>query len=116
MLTGNAFIGNQEQVKYVGTRFMEWSFEGRGNFWSDHPAFDLNGDGIADGVYRPNDLMDHILWSQPRLPAHRLSRRAAGALVAVLVPGNPAGRRDRQPSADAADHHSRSRRHRRHGG
>jgi nitrous oxidase accessory protein len=50
MLTGNAFIANQEQVKYVGTRFMEWSFEGRGNYWSDHPAFDLNGDGIADGV------------------------------------------------------------------
>ena len=65
LLTGNAFIANQEQVKYVGTRFMEWSFEGRGNYWSDHPAFDLNGDGIADGVYRPNDLMDHILWSQP---------------------------------------------------
>jgi nitrous oxidase accessory protein len=28
MLTGNAFIGNQEQVKYVGTRFMEWSLRG----------------------------------------------------------------------------------------
>ena len=65
VLTGNAFIGNREQVKYVGTRHVEWSFEGRGNFWSDHPAFDLNGDGLADGVFRPNDLMDHILWSQP---------------------------------------------------
>ena len=65
VLTGNAFVGNQEQVKYVGTRFLEWSFEGRGNYWSDFAAFDLNGDGIADGSYRPNDLMDHILWSQP---------------------------------------------------
>ncbi len=42
----------------MGTRHIEWSHEGRGNFWSDHPGFDLNGDGIADGVYRPNDLMD----------------------------------------------------------
>lgn len=65
VLTGNAFLGNREQVKYVGTKHMEWSLEGRGNYWSDHPAFDLNGDGIADGSYRPNDLMDHILWSQP---------------------------------------------------
>ena len=44
-MTGNAFIGNRTQVKYVGTRNIEWSFEGRGNFWSDHPVFDLNGDG-----------------------------------------------------------------------
>lgn len=65
VLTRNAFIGNRQQVKYVGTRMMEWSHDGRGNYWSDHPAYDLNGDGIADGVFRPNDLMDQILWSQP---------------------------------------------------
>lgn len=65
LLTENSFVANRDQVKYVGTRFMEWSHEGRGNFWSDHPAFDLNGDGIADSPFRPNDLMDHILWSQP---------------------------------------------------
>ena len=65
VLTENSFIGNREQVKYVGTKHVEWSFEGRGNYWSDHPAFDLNGDNIADSVFRPNDLMDHILWSQP---------------------------------------------------
>ena len=64
-ITGNAFIGNRTQVKYVGTRDVEWSFDGRGNFWSDHPSFDLNGDARADSTYRPNDLMDHILWSQP---------------------------------------------------
>ncbi|HSF91997.1 MAG TPA: nitrous oxide reductase family maturation protein NosD, partial [Paracoccaceae bacterium] len=64
-VTGNAFIGNRTQVKYVGTRDVEWSFDGRGNFWSDHPSFDLNGDARADSIYRPNDLMDHILWSQP---------------------------------------------------
>ncbi len=93
MLTGNAFIANQEQVKYVGTRFMEWSFEGRGNFWSDHPAFDLNGDGIADGVYRPNDLMDHILWSQPAAalltgsPAVQLVRWSQSSFPAILPGG-----------------------------
>lgn len=93
VLTGNAFLANREQVKYVGTRFMEWSHEGRGNFWSDHPAFDLNGDGIADGVYRPNDLMDHILWSQPAAallvgsPAVQLIRWSQQSFPATLPGG-----------------------------
>ncbi|VVT23873.1 Nitrous oxide maturation protein NosD [Roseovarius sp. EC-HK134] len=64
-ITGNAFVGNRTQVKYVGTKNVEWSYDGRGNYWSDHPAFDLDGNGIADASFRPNDLMDQILWSQP---------------------------------------------------
>ncbi len=64
-IAGNAFIGNRNQVKYVGSRWLEWSDDGRGNYWSDHAAFDLNADGRADTPYRPNDLMDHVLWSQP---------------------------------------------------
>ncbi|WP_347313389.1 nitrous oxide reductase family maturation protein NosD [Defluviimonas sp. SAOS-178_SWC] len=93
VLTGNAFIGNREQVKYVGTKHVEWSFEGRGNFWSDHPAFDLNGDGIADAVFRPNDLMDHILWSQPAAalltgsPAVQLVRWSQKSFPATLPGG-----------------------------
>ena len=93
VLTGNAFVANREQVKYVGTRFMEWSHEGRGNFWSDHPAFDLNGDGIADGSYRPNDLMDHILWSQPAAalltgsPAVQLVRWSQSSFPATMPGG-----------------------------
>jgi nitrous oxidase accessory protein len=93
LLTGNAFVGNREQVKYVGTRNMEWSHDGRGNFWSDHPAFDLNGDGIADGVFRPNDLMDQILWSQPAAalltgaPAVQLIRWSQKSFPATLPGG-----------------------------
>lgn len=93
VLTGNGFLGNREQVKYVGTRHIEWSFEGRGNYWSDHPAFDLNGDGIADAVFRPNDLMDHILWSQPAAallsgsPAVQLVRWSQKSFPATLPGG-----------------------------
>ena len=99
VLTGNTFIGNREQVKYVGTRHMEWSHEGKGNFWSDHPAFDLNGDGIADSFYRPNDLMDQILWSQPAAglligsPAVQLVRWSQQSFPATL----PGGVRDSAP-------------------
>ena len=66
---GNAFVANRVQVKYVGTRFVDWAHEGRGNYWSDNPAFDLDGDGIADRPYRPNDVMDMILWTLPAAKA-----------------------------------------------
>ena len=52
-------------MKYVGTRWVEWSHEGVGNYWSDHAAFDLDGDGRADAAYRPNDLTDQIMWRYP---------------------------------------------------
>jgi nitrous oxidase accessory protein len=64
-IAGNAFIGNRTQVKYVGTTYLDWSDKGRGNYWSDNPAFDLDGDGIADTAYRPNDLVDEVLWTAP---------------------------------------------------
>ena len=92
-LTGNGFVGNRNQVKYVGTRDIEWSVEGRGNYWSDHPAFDLNGDGIADSPFRPNDLMDHVLWSQPAAalltgaPVVQLVRWSQSAFPATLPGG-----------------------------
>lgn len=92
-MTDNGFIGNRHQVKYVGTREVEWSHEGRGNFWSDHPAFDLDGDGKADSAFRPNDLMDHVLWSQPAAklllgsPAVQLVRWSQHAFPAILPGG-----------------------------
>jgi nitrous oxidase accessory protein len=92
-VTGNAFVGNRNQVKYVGTRDLEWSLDGRGNFWSDLAAFDLNGDGFADQAFRPNDLMDHILWSQPAAglligaPAVQLIRWSQQSFPATLPGG-----------------------------
>ena len=92
-ITGNAFIANRNQVKYVGTRDVEWSLEGTGNYWSDLPAFDLNGDGRADQAFRPNDLMDHILWSQPAAslligsPAVQLIRWSQSSFPATLPGG-----------------------------
>ena len=64
-MSGNAFISNRTQVMYVGTRYLDWSEDGRGNYWSDNTAFDLNGDGIADMAYRPNNVMDQVLWRAP---------------------------------------------------
>ncbi|MBT5781324.1 MAG: nitrous oxide reductase family maturation protein NosD [Rhodospirillaceae bacterium] len=65
IISGNAFIANQTQVKYVGSRWLDWSHAGKGNYWSDNTAFDLNGDGIADTPYKPNDLVDQVMWRHP---------------------------------------------------
>lgn len=61
----NAFVNNRTQVKYQGTAWFEWSKNGRGNFWSDNAAFDLDGDGIADVAYRPNNVVDRMVWRYP---------------------------------------------------
>ena len=92
VFSGNAFIGNRTQVKYVGTRYIELSAAGRGNFWSDNPSFDLNGDGIADAPYRPNDMVDQLLWKHPlaklliNTPAMELLRWSQSEFPA-LFPG-----------------------------
>jgi nitrous oxidase accessory protein len=92
-ITGNAFVGNRTQVKYVSTTWDEWSDQGRGNYWSDFAAYDLDGDGIADTPYRPNDSMDHVLWTQPAAklllgsPAVQLVRWSQSAFPALLPGG-----------------------------
>jgi nitrous oxidase accessory protein len=92
-IVGNAFVRNRNQVKYVGTRYLDWSQGGRGNYWSDNPAFDLNGDGIADTAYRPNDLIDKVLWTAPQAkvlinsPAVQVIRWAQAQFPALLPGG-----------------------------
>lgn len=92
-VAGNAFVGNRTQVKYVGTRSLDWSRDGRGNYWSDNPAFDLDGDGIADAAYRPNDLIDRVMWTAPQArllvtsPAVQVIRWAQSRFPATLPGG-----------------------------
>ncbi|MGD9880034.1 MAG: nitrous oxide reductase family maturation protein NosD [Reyranella sp.] len=92
-LVGNAFVRNRNQVKYVGSRYLDWSKNGRGNYWSDNAAFDLNGDGIADTAYRPNDLVDRVLWTVPQAkvlansPAVQVVRWAQTHFPALLPGG-----------------------------
>jgi nitrous oxidase accessory protein len=92
-MVGNAFIRNRNQVKYVSTRYLDWSKDGRGNYWSDNPAFDLNGDGLGDSAYRPNDLVDKVLWTAPQAkvlmnsPAVQVLRWAQAQFPALLPGG-----------------------------
>ncbi|RLA19397.1 MAG: nitrous oxide reductase family maturation protein NosD [Gammaproteobacteria bacterium] len=98
-ISGNAFVNNKTQVKYVGTRHIEWSYQQRGNYWSDNMSFDLNNDGIADQPYKPNDLVDQILWAHPlaklllNSPALQVMRWAQSAFPGL----HPGGIKDSAP-------------------
>ncbi|MFC5526953.1 nitrous oxide reductase family maturation protein NosD [Rhodanobacter ginsengisoli] len=62
---GNAFVDNKTQVMYVQNNAEEWSWDRRGNYWSNYLGWDLNGDRIGDVPYRPNDGVDVLLWKYP---------------------------------------------------
>ncbi|MBT1444070.1 nitrous oxide reductase family maturation protein NosD [Shewanella sp. JM162201] len=62
---GNVIAGNGEELRYTGTVAMDWSGGGRGNFWGGHSGLDINGDGIGDGPYRPNDRFDRLFLIYP---------------------------------------------------
>lgn len=93
VISENAFIANQTQVKYVGTRNLDWADAGRGNYWSDNPAFDLDGNGLADAVYRPNDMVDRVVWAYPmsklllNSPAIQVLRWAQSTFPAITPGG-----------------------------
>src|SRR5690606_40496350 len=60
-ISHNAFVGNEQQVKYVATRTQEWSVDGRGNLWSDDLGWDRNYDGLVDVPYEPSDYVARLL-------------------------------------------------------
>tara|TARA_R110001592_G_scaffold359369_2_gene665930 strand:+ start:41873 stop:43156 length:1284 start_codon:yes stop_codon:yes gene_type:complete len=66
-LSGNNFIHNQTQVKYVATRTQEWSENGQGNYWSNYLGWDMNNDNIGDNYFEPNDSIDKLLWTFPQI-------------------------------------------------
>ncbi|MFI8466222.1 nitrous oxide reductase family maturation protein NosD [Stutzerimonas stutzeri] len=92
-IAGNAFVGNQQQVKYVATRTQEWSVDGRGNYWSDYLGWDRNDDGLGDVAYEPNDNVDRLLWLYPQVrllmnsPSIEVLRWVQRAFPVVKSPG-----------------------------
>ena len=92
-ISSNAFVGNEQQVKYVATRTQEWSVDGRGNFWSDYLGWDRNDDGMGDIPYEPNDNVDRLLWMYPQVrllmnsPAIQVLRWVQRAFPVIKMQG-----------------------------
>jgi nitrous oxidase accessory protein len=60
-VTGNSFISNQVQVKFIAGKDQQWNH----NYWSDYTGWDMTDDGIGDIPYESNTVVDHILWRYP---------------------------------------------------
>ncbi len=63
---GNDFIGNREQVRYVGSRDEAWG-DGKGNHWSNYQGWDRDGDGLGDLPYEANDVVDRLQYQHPAM-------------------------------------------------
>ena len=63
---GNDFIGNREQVRYVGARDEVWGKK-RGNYWSNYLGWDRDNDGRGDVQYEANDMVDRLTWRHPSI-------------------------------------------------
>jgi nitrous oxidase accessory protein len=61
---GNDFVGNREQVRYVGARDETWGAK-HGNHWSNYVGWDRDGDGRGDLRYEANDAVDRLVWRYP---------------------------------------------------
>jgi nitrous oxidase accessory protein len=89
---GNDFVGNREQVRYVGARDEVWGAES-GNHWSNYLGWDRDGDGRGDVRYEANDLVDRLVWQHPsaRLllasPAVQALRLVGQQFPVLRVPG-----------------------------
>lgn len=64
VVDGNDFIGNREQVRYVGARDERWGGP-LGNYWSNYLGWDRDGDGKGDVPYEANDMVDRLTWRYP---------------------------------------------------
>ena len=87
-VTGNAFVDNQIQVKFVASRDQSWD----GNYWSDYAGWDVDGNGRGDTPYLSNTLVDTLLWKYPAAklllasPAFQLLAAAEREFPVIAVP------------------------------
>lgn len=103
-ISGNDFRDNLQQVSTSGSGSLaanQWSVAGRGNYWSDYPGYDDNGDRRGDMPYAPVRVFEGWMDRQPDLrwfwftPAATAVDAAArafplAAMDPILVDDHPA--------------------------
>ena len=82
VFTGNAVVGNAEQIFYFGNRDLGWGVDQPGNHYSDYLGWDQDDDGIGDRPYRVDNLTASLLHRFP--PAVLLLRSPALELLSHM--------------------------------
>jgi nitrous oxidase accessory protein len=105
----NTFLDNLSHVEIIGyCDYKKNIWEG--NYWGDHVAFDLDGDGISDVPYCPQSFYEDLMGRHPELGLLRFSPSVgaielAGRMFPIskadlkLEDPHPAMRMTVQPSA-----------------
>jgi nitrous oxidase accessory protein len=112
---GNSFLGYLTPLDLVGRR-TDTGFEG--NYWSDNPEPDLDGDGRSDRPYRLVSLFDHLrgnlgaadlLAQSPAAAALAVAERTFPVLDAIgIVDAAPLARPPALPDVPAAGARART--------
>jgi nitrous oxidase accessory protein len=74
IVTENRIADNMTTVSALGSGLSSgnlWSFQNRGNFWSDYAGIDRNRDGIGDYPHEITDTVDALTRRNPLIQAFR---------------------------------------------
>ncbi|NOY92494.1 MAG: nitrous oxide reductase family maturation protein NosD [Deltaproteobacteria bacterium] len=92
LVRGNRFVGNRQQVFYVGNHDLVWGEAGRGNYYSDYIGWDQDGDGVGDRPYRVDSFTANLMHRFPaavllmRSPVLELLSRLSARMPILRVP------------------------------
>lgn len=79
----NNFIDNLSPLSIVGKRTeSQWSWQGRGNYWSSYDGYDIDHDGIGDVPMKIQNVFQYLEGRSPNLRLYLYSP-ASQALAAA---------------------------------
>lgn len=85
-LSGNNFISNLSDLVVDAKGYPNyWSEGGRGNYWSDYPGYDLDGDAIGDIPHRLQNTFEFLEGDYPEVRLYLFSPAAQLLAIAEQV-------------------------------
>lgn len=93
-VVGNSFMYNDRAVLSTAVvAQLAWNDSGRGNYWSDARAIDIDGDGTSEVRYQPTGIVEQLVYERPETavfaesPAFDAVRLAESSFPIIQSPG-----------------------------